>query len=92
MSETKVDDGVATCRGCRRVLRGKPYYMGGNAYDPETGEQCKKNHYGGYVCSFSCDYRAVVDLESSMPGHGTCSAPSCYADRTLRANWPEHYQ
>lgn len=61
----------AECRGCGKSLRGKPYYMGGSAYLPlsEGGGQAKTNHYGGFVCSYSCDYRAALKLEASMPGH-----------------------
>lgn len=61
----------AECRGCGKALRGKPYYMGGDAYLPldEGGGRAKANHYGGFVCSYSCDYRAALRLEQSMPGH-----------------------
>ena len=60
---------TAECRGCGKTLSGKPYYTGGNAYDPVTGKQAKVNFYGGYVCSRECDYRASLALEQSMPGH-----------------------
>ena len=63
------DEEVAECRGCRKVLRGKPYYRGGNAYDIQTGKEAKKCHYGGFVCSRECDFRACLELERSMPGH-----------------------
>ena len=79
----------ARCRGCRRELRGKPYYMGGVAYHPETGERCPINFYGGYVCSKGCDHNASLDLESSMPGH-TYSQETIgsYAQESLEQNWP----
>jgi hypothetical protein len=62
----------ACCRGCGKVLRGKPYYMGGIAYLPleEGGGQAKTCLYGGFVCSRSCDVKACLALEQSMPGHG----------------------
>jgi hypothetical protein len=60
---------VAICRGCKKVLKGKPYYMGGSAYHPRTNERCKVNFYGGFVCSDECDKRANYELERSMPGN-----------------------
>lgn len=60
---------VATCRGCGKELKGKPYYMGGTAYHPRTNERCKVNFYGGFVCSDKCDKRASYELEASMPGN-----------------------
>lgn len=62
-------DEVATCRGCRMELRGKPYYMGGSAYHPRTGEQCKVNRYGGYVCSESCDQRATKEMHGDQDSY-----------------------
>lgn len=61
----------AKCRHCRKPLLGKPYYMGGPAFIPETNEQAKVNYYGGFVCSQRCDYNASLSLEQSMPGHGS---------------------
>jgi hypothetical protein len=70
-------------------LRGKPYYMGGSAYHPLTGDRCKINYYGGYVCSRQCDFRSSLELEQSMPGHGmsqrTLTQPAAAA---LKSNWP----
>lgn len=60
----------AVCRRCGSVLKGKPYFMGGPAYHPRTNERCPTNHYGGFVCSPECDYRASLELEQTMPGHG----------------------
>lgn len=81
-------DEVATCRGCGRVLRGKPYWAGGSAFDPKTGEQAKVNHYGGYVCSPQCDHRASLELEQSMPGHGWQQQRlGCYAQAAHDRNW-----
>lgn len=82
------DDEVATCRGCRMVLRGKPYYMGGSAYHPQTGKQAKVNFYGGYVCSEVYDRRASLELEQTMPGHGM-QQPRIgqLAQESLNRNW-----
>lgn len=74
---------VAVCRGCGLELRGKPYYLGGSAYHPRTGETAKVCHYGGYVCSRSCDIRACLDLESSMPGCSGQKTLSCYARESM---------
>ncbi len=41
---------TAICRGCGKILNGKPYYMGGDAYDPVTKERARVNFYGGFVC------------------------------------------
>ena len=60
----------AVCRGCGMVLKGKPYFMGGQAYHPLTNQQCPANYYGGFICSQECDYRASLEQERSMPGHG----------------------
>lgn len=59
----------ATCRCCKTPLKGTAYMYGGDAYHPKTGERCKVNFYGGYVCSDLCDRRATYDLEESMPGN-----------------------
>ncbi|PCI45807.1 MAG: hypothetical protein COB41_00625 [Proteobacteria bacterium] len=64
-----IEKETAVCRGCRKKLRGEPYYKGKPAYDPETGERCNVNFYGGFVCSQSCDKRASLELERTMPGH-----------------------
>lgn len=79
----------ATCRWCKRELDGVAYCYGGLAYHPETEEQCKVNHYGGYVCSYMCDFNASLELEQSMPGHGPKQRTlgSGAAER-LRRNWP----
>lgn len=60
---------VATCRGCGKELIGNPYYMGGNAYHPQTKERCKINFYGGFVCCEECDKIANYEQESSFPGN-----------------------
>lgn len=84
MTETETD----VCRGCRKVLDGKPYFMGGRAYDPIMREQAKVNHYGGFVCSRECDVRASLALERSMPGHGYDQKYlGCYAAASVKANW-----
>lgn len=71
------------------ILRGKPYYMGGRAYHPRTGEQAKVNSYGGFVCSRSCDYRASLELEETVPGHYGQRFLSGETLRRVNANWPE---
>ena len=63
-------DTQAVCRGCGKHLDGSPYWKGGLAYDPQTGKQVKANHFGGWVCSHRCDYRAYLYQEQDMPGHG----------------------
>ncbi len=79
---------VATCRGCGCELRGKPYYMGGSAYRIDNGKQAKVNHYGGFVCSQSCDFNASLRLERSMPGHDhRQSTLGCYARARYESNW-----
>lgn len=82
-----MSDEQATCRGCGMVLRGKPYYMGGHAFHPRTGEQCKVNHYGGFVCSEQCDRNASVRQHASMPGCAGATRPDCYAAERIRRNW-----
>jgi len=79
---------IATCRNCGLVLEGRDYRFGGEAYHPVTKERVKKNHYGGYVCSARCDYRASLDLEQSMPGHGYHQKTlGCFAQEAYDNNW-----
>jgi len=78
---------VATCRGCGRALRGKPYYMGGIAYIPETGARAPANHFGGYVCSESCDRNACLEMLSSMPGAGPARRLDTPCEQSVRLNW-----
>lgn len=79
----------ATCRWCRRELRGDAYMYGGRAYHPETGEECPHNYYGGFVCSRGCDFRASLALEQSMPGHGAGQKRLGQdSQRRLERNWP----
>lgn len=78
---------TARCRHCARPLRGKPYYMGGPAFHPISKEQCKVNYYGGFVCSESCDLRASLELESSMPGAGSTKRLSSSASSHHKNNW-----
>ncbi len=79
----------ATCRGCRMELNGKAYHLGGLATHPRTGETCRINFYGGYVCSWECDRAASMELQSSMPGAGPCRSLDGPAMDSLRRNWPE---
>lgn len=79
---------VATCRGCGKVLKGKPYYMGGQAYIPGTSKEAKVNYYGGFVCCEACDINASLELERSMPGHGLSQRIiSRDAQRKVISNW-----
>lgn len=78
----------AVCRGCGQVLKGDAYMYGGHAFHPSTGEQCKTNFYGGFVCSEGCDRRASLEQESSMPGaRGPARHLSGQAAAHLRRNW-----
>ncbi len=91
--QVSTEQKVATCRGCGRVLIGKPYYMGGNAYLPGPKRiAAKVNHYGGFVCSHRCDYRASLEQLRDMPRCGDALTPDCSAMATIRSNWPEHYR
>jgi hypothetical protein len=82
-------DTHAVCRGCGLALKGKPYYLGGSAYHPRTNERCKTNYYGGFVYSRSCDFKASLELEQDMPGHGPGQTRlGCFAQQALERNWP----
>lgn len=54
------------CRGCGKELNGDGY----RAYDPRTYEPAKWNHYGGFVCSYDCDYHVCLTMQNSFPGAG----------------------
>ena len=82
-------DDKAVCRGCGLVLNGKPYYMGGFAYHPRTGNRCPSNYYGGFVCSERCDRKASLELEQSMPGHVGQLSIGSDARQKISDNWPE---
>lgn len=82
-----MSDEQATCRGCGMALRGKAYHLGGRAFHPKTGEECPANHYGGFVCSEACDYRASVRQHASMPGCSTATRPDTFAAERIRRNW-----
>lgn len=78
----------AKCRGCGRILIGKPYAYSSIAYHPETGERVKINYYGGFVCSEQCDIRACLELERSMPGHTSDQKTlDSNAQRAVDRNW-----
>jgi len=73
------------------ILDGTAYHIRGSAYHPRTGELCKINFYGGYVCSQGCDYRSSLELEQSMPGHGVQQKTiGCIAREHYDQNW--HYK
>lgn len=56
---------VATCRGCRRELRGAPYHAGGPAYLPleEGGGRAVAHYFGGWVCSAACDRKVFREMK-----------------------------
>lgn len=62
---------VPKCRGCRKELENGGHKR---AYDPQTGEACKWNHFGGHVCCYSCDYNVCLEMLSSFPGAGKASS------------------
>lgn len=68
-------------------LRGEPYYKGRPAFHPRTGDQVKVCHYGGFVCSRECDWRACVQQHASMPGCAGAARPDTFAMARIRANW-----
>jgi hypothetical protein len=68
--------------------------MGGSAYVKNASggylHAAKRNYYGGWVCSRVCDRRASLELEQSMPGHGSSqSTPGREAMERINSNWPE---
>lgn len=72
------------CRGCGKLLIGKYPY----AYDPKTKKDAKWNYYGGFVCSEACDVRASLELEQSMPGHGSSQKYISQAAKAkVKSNW-----
>jgi hypothetical protein len=83
-------DDTPVCRGCGRTLKGSPYFRGGRAYIPETGAAARVNYFGGWVCSRTCDHRASLEQEQSMPGHGWQQKTlGSEASAALRRNWAE---
>lgn len=86
---------TAKCRWCKTPLIGKPYHLGGGAYYPKSFgklymQPVPVNQYGGYVCSYQCDYRASEELEGTMPGRGGAKNLSCFAQASLKRNWPNY--
>ena len=79
--------GKATCRYCGKVLKGFPYYTGKQAYIPDTEKPAKVNFYGGWVCSYNCDYNACIDMKSSMPGAGRAKSLSSAEMNRINDNW-----
>lgn len=78
---------TALCRGCRKILNGKPYYKGGQAYIPITGEKAPSNFYGGFVCSEQCDIRVCLEMSSSMPGAGKAHSLNSIERKSILDNW-----
>lgn len=62
---------TAKCRGCNLELIGNPYHLGGIARHPETRKECARSHYGGYVCSDSCDDAVTRRMKESIDDHVT---------------------
>lgn len=87
----------ATCRGCGRLLDGEAYMYGGRAFVPHDNpnargprREAKSCHYGGFVCSESCDRRACLELERSMPGHDwRHNRLDGYLDARITRKWAE---
>lgn len=78
----------AVCRGCGMVLNGEPHYKGKQAVHPRTGKTVPFCFYGGFVCSRTCDERACLEQERSMPGHGTSQQHIGTAARErIERNW-----
>lgn len=70
-SQLEFEAETAVCRGCGRVLDGKPYHCGGSAYVPGTktrsnpsGVKALCHFYGGFVCSAGCNRRVFNDMAS----------------------------
>ena len=85
----------ARCRGCGIGLvdaigqPAPPYYRSHypHPYHPYTNHPAKSCYYGGFVCSESCDRKACLELEQSMPGHrGQTSLDSSFL-RKLEIKW-----
>lgn len=84
MSEEK-----ATCRNCGKEFVGKPYHLGGTAYDNKTMERIPVNQYGGFVCSETCDIAVCIEVEGSMPGNTghKLTSLSTYSQQKIKQNW-----
>ena len=78
---------TAKCRGCGKKLIGKPYYLGGHAYDPKTMERAKINQFGGYVCSYNCDRSVCMKMIESMPGAGPATRLDSHSQKKINENW-----
>jgi hypothetical protein len=58
--------------------------------DGSSGARAKANYYGGWVCSRRCDFRASLELEQDMPGHGySQETPGREAMSHINSSWPE---
>lgn len=71
------------CRHCGKALKRTT----SGACNPDTGEEARQNHYGGWVCSRRCDYNECLDMTSSVPGAGGATRPSVYAQKQIDNNW-----
>jgi hypothetical protein len=49
--------------------------------------EAKANYFGGWVCSESCDRRAYLEQESSMPGHAGQRSIDPNTSREISRKW-----
>ncbi len=63
----------AHCRGCHRLLNGHPYYTGKPAYIPETGARALSHHFGGWVCSSTCERRVFEQMKAENVWSSDCA-------------------
>ena len=78
---------TAKCRNCGKKLIGKPYHLGGGAYDPKTMDRIPINFFGGYVCSENCDRKICLEMLSSMPGAGPAKHLDTPTRDQVERNW-----
>ena len=78
----------AVCRNCGTRLDGQPYHLGGEAYLSD-GKLARKNWYGGYVCSKTCDIAATLEMKSSFPGAGQARKLDSQEYHRIEKAWDE---
>ena len=81
-----MSDDKAHCRGCRRELRGSPYYTGKPAYHPETGTRALAHYFGGWVCSAACERRVFREMRDAGVWGSTEARLMAAADARHEAN------
>ncbi len=75
-----------SCRGCGIKL----CQSSNGACHPKTKRSVPTCFYGGFVCSEQCDWKACLELERTMPGHGwQQKEPGMIAMQHIKANWRE---